>query len=68
MYERSLSWQRNWDRKSLQLIPTKLTPAIRAFTRCGFQKVAVIPDLVKEHEDNYTSITLMVTDLRPAEF
>ncbi len=49
-------------------IPVKLAPAIKAFAKCGFQKVAVIPDLVKDQEGNYTSIVLMVTDLRPSEF
>lgn len=49
-------------------IPAKLTPAIKAFGRCGFQKVAVIPDLIKDQVGNYTSIVLMVLDLRPTEF
>ncbi|MBW1979978.1 MAG: GNAT family N-acetyltransferase [Deltaproteobacteria bacterium] len=49
-------------------VPVKSIAAIKAFSRCGFQRISVLNDLVKDQSGQYASISVMVYDLRPPEF
>ena len=47
-------------------IPDISTAAINAFTRSGFQRVATIPNMVKDRENMPVDVVVMMKDLRPA--
>ncbi len=42
------------------------TAAINAFTRAGFHRVAVIPNMVKDRENMPVDVAVMMKDVRPA--
>ncbi len=42
------------------------TAAINAFTRAGFYRVAVIPNMVKDRENMPVDVAVMMKDVRPA--
>ena len=47
-------------------IPDFVTAAINAFTRSGFHRVAVIPNMVKDRENMPVDVVVMMKDVRPA--
>jgi L-amino acid N-acyltransferase YncA len=47
-------------------IPDPGTAAINAFTRAGFHRVAVIPNMVKDRENMPLDVVVMMKDVRPA--
>jgi len=47
-------------------IPNFVTAAINAFTRSGFYRVAVIPNMVKDRENIPVDVVVMMKDVRPA--
>ena len=47
-------------------IPDFVTAAINAFTRSGFYRVAVIPNMVKDRENMPVDVVVMMKDVRPA--
>ncbi len=47
-------------------IPDFSTAAINAFTRSGFHRVAVIPNMVKDRENMPVDVVVMMKDVRPA--
>lgn len=47
-------------------IPDLVTAAINAFTRAGFYRVAVIPNMVKDRENMPVDVVVMMKDVRPA--
>lgn len=47
-------------------IPDLETGAINAFTRAGFNRVAVIPNMVKDRENMPVDVVVMMKDIRPA--
>ena len=47
-------------------IPDSVTAAINAFTRSGFHRVAVIPNMVKDRENMPVDVVVMMKDVRPA--
>ncbi|MDX1813102.1 MAG: GNAT family N-acetyltransferase, partial [Gammaproteobacteria bacterium] len=47
-------------------IPDFVTAAINAFTRSGFYRVAVIPNMVKDRENMPVGVVVMMKDVRPA--
>jgi len=47
-------------------IPDLETGAINAFTKAGFNRVAVIPNMVKDRENMPVDVVVMMKDLRPA--
>ncbi|MCG7851438.1 MAG: GNAT family N-acetyltransferase [Methanosarcinaceae archaeon] len=47
-------------------IPDPGTAAINAFTRAGFYRVAVIPNMVKDRENMPVDVVVMMKDVRPA--
>jgi L-amino acid N-acyltransferase YncA len=52
--------------KLLVEIPDHDTPAIHAFTRAGFDRVALIPNMVKDRENMPVDIAVMIKDVKPA--
>ncbi|MFP3870374.1 MAG: N-acetyltransferase family protein [Syntrophobacteria bacterium] len=40
--------------------------AIKAFSYCGFQRVAMLDGLVKDQQGRYSSLLVMIHDLRPS--
>ncbi len=47
-------------------IPDINIPAINAFTKAGFYRVATIPNLVKDRENRPLDVVVMMKDIRPA--
>jgi L-amino acid N-acyltransferase YncA len=47
-------------------IPDFVTAAINAFTKSGFYRVAVIPNMVKDRENMPVDVVVMMRDVRPA--
>jgi len=47
-------------------IPDLGAAAINAFTRAGFYRVAVIPNMVKDRENMPVDVVVMMKDVRPA--
>ena len=47
-------------------IPDFVTAAINAFTKSGFYRVAVIPNMVKDRENMPVDVVVMMKDVRPA--
>jgi len=47
-------------------IPDLETGAINAFTKAGFNRVAVIPNMVKDRENMPVDVVVMMKDIRPA--
>jgi len=47
-------------------IPDLETGAINAFTKAGFNRVAVIPNMVKDRENMPVDVVVMMKDLKPA--
>jgi len=47
-------------------IPYLGTAAIHAFTRAGFDRVAVIPNMVKDRENMPVDVVVMMKNVRPA--
>lgn len=47
-------------------IPDMSTAAINAFTKAGFYRVAVIPNMVKDRENMPVDVAVMMKDVRPA--
>jgi hypothetical protein len=52
--------------KLLAEIPDTVTSAINAFTRAGFYRAAVIPNLAKDKENISLDIVVMIKDIKPA--
>jgi len=52
--------------KLLVEIPDVEASAIQAFTRAGFSRVALIPNMVKDRENMPVDIVVMIKDVKPA--
>ncbi|SPF43369.1 GCN5-related N-acetyltransferase [Syntrophobacter sp. SbD1] len=52
--------------KLIAEIPDTNTSAIRAFTKAGFYRAAVIPNLAKDRENMPLDVVVMIKDVRPA--
>jgi L-amino acid N-acyltransferase YncA len=52
--------------KLLVEIPDHAASAINAFTRAGFDRAAVIPNMVKDKENMPVDIVVMIKDIKPA--
>ena len=52
--------------KLIAELPDISTPAINAFRKGGFGRVAVIPNLVKDRENRPVDVVVMIRDIKPA--
>jgi len=51
--------------KLIAEIPYISTAAIQAFTKTGFHRAAVIPNMVKDRENMPVDVVIMMKDVRP---
>ena len=47
-------------------LPDISIPAINAFKKAGFDRAAVIPNLVKNRENRPVDVVVMIRDIKPA--
>lgn len=48
-------------------VKVKMMEAMEAFSRCGFVRLTVLDDIVKDQQGSYSSVVVMVYDLRPSQ-
>jgi len=52
--------------KLITELPDINIPAINAFRKAGFERAAVIPNLVKDRENRPVDVVVMIRDIKPA--